>query len=153
MLCMSAVAIAPAIVNAGTQYANGACASNDNNKILLWENKIGFTNDNNDNMWVCTSHTNLDAVSHTLPGNCESQVAIGGSLTWDTCVSSFTAWVASGYTLCFFRTEAYGGHDGTGYMTYVVGPQVADRRDFTNINFNDVLQSFKWVLGGPTNCY
>lgn len=139
MLCLSAFVVAPATAFAGTQ---GSCSGTDTSRLLLWENAIGDTSDGNDNLWKCGGDADLNNDSHTLPGDCNTQLI--DRANWNDCVSSVTVWVPSGYVLCFYGNANYTNSE----PPHQVGPKSNYRFNLTGLN--DGLSSFKYVAGSST---
>jgi hypothetical protein len=123
-------------VAAGTQ---GSDCLTDNDKVLLYENGIGDTSDGDDRLWRCGNTSNLDAIAHTLPGDCKGFFL--SSTTWNDCVSSYRVWVPAGWHLTFYSHANYGT-----WFHCLIGPLRGVRFNVPN-GWNDTLSSFKWILG------
>lgn len=134
LVMLVALAI-PLAVLAGTQ--GPACAGGDTTKLLLWENTISDTSDNNDNFWRCGSDADLTNNSHTLPGDCKKFPF--GSGTWNDCVNSISFWIPAGTKVCLYEDAGY-----QDWFDSVQGPVSGSRFNI----FGDTLTSF---LFRPTN--
>lgn len=126
------------VVAAGTQ---GSDCPGDTSKVQLFENGIGDTGDGDDRLWLCGNTSNLNAIAHTLSGDCKG--ALFGSTTWNDCVSSYRIWTPPGWHLTVYREGNY----GTWFACYV---DWAGGRTDVPSGSNDVLSSFKWISG--TTC-
>lgn len=122
------------VVAAGTQGTN---CSSDTSKVLLYENGIGDTGDNDDRFWRCADTQLLSAFNHTLPGDCKG--ALFGSTTWNDCVSSYQIWIPTGWHLTFYKDADYNNW----YVCYI-GPRNGDRVNVVS-GANDTLTSFRWI--------
>lgn len=120
---------------AGTQ---GSSCSGDTTQVLLWENSIGDTSDNNDNYWKCSNDSNLNSGDdHTLPGDCHATPFNNGN--WNDCVSSFTAYIPSGWYLCFYGNSDYNKlYPYRAYSSAYNGIRTA-------APWNDGISSFRWL--------
>jgi hypothetical protein len=141
MLCLSIVALMPAVVLGGTQGAN---CTGDNERVRLWENAGGDSSDGNDSLWRCVSTPDLGDINHTLSGDCNRPWP--PSSTWNDCVSSITMWVPAGRRLCVYEDADY----STLRQSYA-GPLTAVPFD-VGVGWNDRLTSFRFVNGGEVNC-
>jgi hypothetical protein len=122
------------VVQAGTQ---GSDCAGDASKILLYENSIGDTSDNDDRFWRCSNTSDLNDFAHTLPGNCKS---IGlDSSTWNDCVSSYKVWVPDGFHLTIYNNADWGS-----WSHCFAGPWNGGR---VNAFSNDAISSFRWLSG------
>lgn len=74
--------------------------------VILYENGAGDNSDGDDELWLCRAdYTNLNNISHTIPGNC-NKGAGGFSTTWNDCVSSVKVnTLAAGTYTCFYRSS------------------------------------------------
>jgi hypothetical protein len=131
VIAVVALGLNPALVFAGTQ---GSCLSSDTSKVLLWENGIGDTGDNNDNLWKCGNDNNLDNDAHSLPGDCKGWLF--SSTTWNDCVTSVSVWVPAGWCIGFYK---HAGYDGIMALSTIQGPSSGTR---INLQNNDELSSF-----------
>jgi hypothetical protein len=121
----------PAIALAGTQ---GSCPSSDTSKVRLWENTTTDSSDGNDSLWKCGNDNDLSNDTHTLPGDCKSNLA--NQPNWNDCVSSVSVWVPSGWCVNFYRSA---GYDNLMPNSTVQGPSTGVR---FNLQYNDALSSF-----------
>jgi len=127
-----AVLLVGAMVGIALAATQGSCLSGDTTKFLLWENVIGDTQDNNDNLWLCSGDSDLSNNAHTLAGDCKA--GFFGSSTWNDCVSSVSVWVPAGWCANFYKDANQGGN----MNQPVVGPESGLR---VNLGWNDQLSS------------
>lgn len=134
------VAFLPGEAFAGHQ--GGYCTPTDTTRLIAWENVIGDTSDGNDNIDFCGNVTNLDAISHTLPGDCHS-VWFPPQGTWNDCISSVTLWVPSGWLWCGYINRDYGL-----FNWQRAGPLKGVRQ---NLGSEEQLSSFKFTSNSTCN--
>jgi hypothetical protein len=138
-LSMIAVAIAPAVVLAGTQNSGG-CGS-DTTYLRLWENPSGDTSDGNDSMYQCGNVSNLSAISFDISGSCHGPFWFNDN--WNDCIDSFTYWGPGNQYACFYKDYNYVGfvdHRGTN--------EQGVRYDIA-YSPTDVLSSVRWDTTSP----
>lgn len=120
-----------------------SCASNDNTKVRVWENKINDTSDGNDSTWFCGSDNDLSNDSHTPAGDCNRPWPPSGN--WSDCISSYTLTVADGKHFCLYKD--------TSYDTLIVdkiGPITSVRYNVP-VAFDDTASSLRFLDVG-TSC-
>ncbi len=133
MVAVLLVPLLPGVALAGTE---GTACDTDTTRVLLWENIIGDSSDNNDNYWKCDSDGDLNSGDpHNLPGDCHSGPA--NSTNWNDCASSVSVWLPSGWCIDFYVNANY----NTSMNNTVQGPSSGTR---FNLASNDQLSSFRF---------
>ena len=98
----------------------------DTSYVRLWENGSSDHGDGDDSLYLCASHSNLNSISHLLPGDCENGFPPPGKSTWNDCISSWSVWLPNGnYVACIYNYQDYYDFGNTHkYIHAVVGPAV-----------------------------
>jgi hypothetical protein len=94
---------APALAVGAIQNPTSICATAAFRALVI-ENQ-GYSGDA---LWTCASITNLNAVAHTLYGDCRS-VVFKLSDTWNDCIASVQWWMPAGKRLQFWSEAGYSG--------------------------------------------
>lgn len=105
VVVLSALAVLLTFAPVASGATQWSC-SNDF-RVLLYENKINDTSDNDDRLWVCGGADNLAEYSHTLPGGCKAGYVSYDN--WNDCVSSVKPYYPTGWKACFYVNEDYNG--------------------------------------------
>lgn len=138
ILALGALLVMVLPVNAGTQ---GGCAAGDTTKVRVYENSANDHSDGDDQLYVCGNTADLFSVLHTLPGDCNVGLFIGQP-DWGGCISSYVAYIPSGYRVCF-----YNGVNYSGLLQYSVGPLAGTHFNIDAANTNDRTSSIKFTTG------
>lgn len=121
------------VVQAGTQ---GSCNSTDTSKVRLWENGSNDSSDGDDSLWICATHTNFSAITHTLPGGCKTSFPLGDS--WNDCISSWTVWVPPNSAACLYKDSFLNN-----LLWYKTGGSSGVAAYFQNVS-SDQASSITW---------
>jgi hypothetical protein len=139
LLVVGLVLAFPMPVSAGVQ---GFCGT-DHSFVILFENAIGDKSDNDDRLHICNASSNLNNISHTLPGGCNGGQAIG---SWNDCASSWQLFLPTNqYVACIYRYQDY-----FTLLQARVGPKGGQRYDIPSDQASSVRILF-WQTGAESD--